>query len=188
MPSIVVAAFCVNVAWAQSQSSINPASVYQQDGVTFASPNQAGWALLKSDKLETVFEKRDEGIVSKAMLKTLKTGIFGTDKERLTRFEALKKEELSNLNLDSVHFNYVPFKRLMCLQYDGIFKLKAGAVPTFEYFNVRGYVCPHPTVKDSAVEMEFSNYANNRGLTEDLSFLTDEFFQRVVFLKAADKN
>jgi len=31
MPSIVVAAFCVNVAWAQSQSSINPASVYQRD-------------------------------------------------------------------------------------------------------------------------------------------------------------
>jgi len=70
----------------------------------------------------------------------------------------------------------------------GIFKLKAGAVPTFEYFNVRGYLCPHPTVKDSAVEMEFSNYANNRGLTEDLSFLSDEFFQRVVFSKAADKN
>jgi len=180
---IVSAMFCVNIALAQRQTSINPASVYQLDGITFASPNQSGWVLLKSDKLETVFEKRDKDAASRASVKTIKTKTFATDKERLIGFEALKKEELSNLNRDSIHFNYVRLKSLMCLQYDGIFKLDAAAMPNFEYFNLKGYLCPRPNAKDSSIEMEFSTYSKTRGMTEDLNSLSDEFFEKITIPK-----
>src|SRR5262245_13289971 len=109
----VSAMFCVNIALAQSQQSqppITPATEYRQDGVTFASPKQPGWELLKSDKLETVFEKHDKDGISRACVKTIKTKAFETDKERLNGFEALKKEELSKLNRDSIHFYFAKFK------------------------------------------------------------------------------
>ncbi len=112
------------------------------------------------------------------------TKTFETDKERVNSFEALKQEDLSSLNRDSLHFNYVRFKGSMCLQYDGIFKLDGTSAPKFEYFNLKGYLCPHPSAKDSAVEMEFSNYSKTRGFTEDLNSLNDEFFERIAFSKA----
>jgi len=186
--TIVIAAFFANVAVAQTQSSIDPASAYHQNGTTFTSPNESGWVLLKAEELETVFERRDKDSVSNASVRTIKTGSFRTDNERLARFEALKKEDLSKLIRDSIHFNYVRFKRLSCLQYDGIFKPQAPTMPKFEYFNLRGYLCPLPTDPDSAVQMEFSIYSNKRGLTGDLFSLTDEFFQKVEFPKPAVKN
>ena len=184
---LVIAMFCVNIAFAQKQTSIKPASVYKQDGITFASPNQSGWTLLKSDKLETVFEKQDKDAVSNASVKTIKTETFETDKDRLTNFEALKKEELSKMIRDSVHFNYVRFKGLMCLQYDGVFKFDETTTPKFEYFNFKGYLCPSSNAKDSAIQMEFANYSNTRGLTEDLNSLNYEFFEKITFSKAAVK-
>ena len=184
---LVIAMFCVNVAFAQKQTLIKPASVYKQDGITFASPNQSGWTLSKSDKLETVFEKRDKDAVSSASVKTIKTKTFETDKERLNSFEALKKEDLSSLNRDSLHFNYVRFKGSMCLQYDGIFKLDGTAAPKLEYFHIRGYLCPHPKSTDSAIQIETSNYSNTRDFTEDFISISDEFFEKAAFSKAIVK-
>ena len=184
---LVIAMFCVNALFAQKQTSIKPASVYKQDGITFASPNQPGWTLSKSDKLETVFEKRDKDAVSSASVKTIKTESFETDKERLTGFETLKKEELSSLNRDSIHFNYGRFKDSMCLQYDGIFKLEETPAPKLEDFHIKGYLCPHPTIKDSAIQIEFSNYSNIRDFTEDFISISNEFFEKAAFSKAAVK-
>jgi hypothetical protein len=174
---------CVNIALTQSKRSIKPASVYQRDGITFASPNQSGWVLSKSNNLETVFEKRDKDATSRASVKIIKTKIFETDTERLIGFETLKKEELSKLNRDSIHFNYVRFKGLMCLQYDGIFRLDAAAAANFKYCNLKGYLCPRANAKDSAIEMEFSVSSTTRGMTEDLNSLSDEFFERTTIPK-----
>jgi hypothetical protein len=179
--------FGVNNALAQKQTSIKPASVYQQDGITFASPNQSGWTLLKSDKVETVFEKRDKDAISNASVKTVKTETFETDKDRLNRFEALKKEDLSSLKRDSLHFNYVRFKGLMCLQYDGIFPLDATLTPKLKYFHLRGYLCPNPKASDSAIQIETSNYSNTRDFAEDFNSISDEFFEKVAFSKAVVK-
>ena len=129
----LVAFFCVSTALAQKQTAIKPASVYKQDGITFASPNQLGWLLLKSDKLETIFEKRDKDEVSNASVKTIKIKIFETDKERLTNFEAMKKEELSKLKQDHLHFNYIKFKGAACLLYDGIFPIEKTSLSNFAY-------------------------------------------------------
>ena len=183
----VIAMFCVNVAFAQKQTSIKPASVYKQDGITFASPNQPGWTLSKSDKSETVFEKRDKDAVSSLSVKTIKTEIFETDKDRLTGFETLKQKELSSLKQDSLHFNYATFNDLMCLHYDGIFKLEETPAPKLADFHIQGYLCPHPTIKDSAIQIESSNYSNIRDFTEDFKSVSNEFFEKAAFSKAAVK-
>lgn len=185
--TIVIAIFYVSAALAPRQASISPATVYQQDGITFASPNQPGWVPLKSDKLETVFEKRDEDAASTASVKTIKTKTFETDKDRLTGFEALKKEDFRNFKLDSVHFYFVRFKDSQCLQYDGIFTLDETSAPKFKYLNLQGYLCPHPKVKDSAVQIEFSNRSRARGFTEDLISLSKEFFENF-YLQKLQKN
>ena len=142
---ILTALFCVAAVSAQEQSSIKPASSYSQAGVTFASPNQAEWTLLKSDKSQTVFEKRAKDEISNANVKTIKTKTFETEKDLLIGLETLKQDELSKLKMDSVHFNNTRFKGLPCVQYDGVFKLDGGASsPKFEYFNFKGYLCSHP--------------------------------------------
>ncbi len=184
---ILAAIFCVSAALAQKQTPINPASVYTQDGITFASPNQSGWLLLKSDKLETIFEKRDKDALSNASVKIIQTKTFETDEERLKSFEAMKKEDLSNLERDSLHFNYVRFKGSMCLEYDGIFKLDGASELKFKYFHIKGYLCPRSNAQDSAIQMEFSNYSNTRDFTEVFSSLSDEFFEKIAFPKASIK-
>jgi hypothetical protein len=103
---IAAALFCAAVP-AQAQTSIKPASIYDQDGITVVSPNQSGWALLKTDKSETVFEKRGEGGILNASVKTIRKKTFATDKDRLAAWEALKQEELSKLKHDSIHFDYL---------------------------------------------------------------------------------
>jgi hypothetical protein len=101
---IATTLFCAAVS-AQAQTSIKPASIYHQDGITVVSPNQSGWALLKTEKSETVFEKRGEGGIFNAGVKTFRTKTFETDQDRLAAWEALKQEELSKLKRDSIHFD-----------------------------------------------------------------------------------
>ena len=185
---ILTALFCVAAVSAQEQSSIKPASSYSQAGVTFASPNQSEWTLLKSDKSQTVFEKRAKDEISNANVKTIKTKTFETEKDLLIGLETLKQDELSKLKMDSVHFNNTRFKGLPCVQYDGVFKLDGGASsPKFEYFNFKGYLCSHPETKGLAVQVEFSNYSNSRGFSENIVAVSDEFFEKITFSKAAIK-
>lgn len=180
---ILAVLVCAGAVSAQEPSSIKPASLYHQDGVTVVSPNQSGWALLKTDKSQTAFEKRGESGILNASVKTIRTKTFETDKDRLAGWEALKQEEFSKLKQDHIHFNYTRFKGAMCLRYDGIFPLEKTASNNFAYFNVNGYLCPHPNAKDSAVQMNFSNYSNTRGLTEDLYSLIEEFFEKMTIPK-----
>jgi hypothetical protein len=76
---IAIALFFAAVS-APAQTSIKPASIYDQDGITVVSPNQPGWTLLKADKSETVFEKRAESGILNASVKTIRTKTFETDK------------------------------------------------------------------------------------------------------------
>jgi len=177
---IAAALFCVAVS-ARAQTSIKPASSYEQDGITVVSPNQPGWILLKTGKSETVFEKRAESGILGASVKTIRTKTFETDQERLAGWETLKQEELSKFKQDHIHFNYTKFKGATCLRYDGIYPLEKTSSNNFAYFNVKGYLCPHSSAKDSAVQIEFSNYSNTRGLTEDLYSLSEEFFEKLTF-------
>jgi hypothetical protein len=88
---LTTALLCVAVS-ARAQTSIKPASIYHQNGITVVSPNQPGWRLLKRDKSETVFEKRDESGIFNASVKIIRTKTFETEKDRLTGWEALKQE------------------------------------------------------------------------------------------------
>jgi hypothetical protein len=175
---------------ARGKSSINPASVYpqgyKQDVITVVSPNQAGWSLLESKGVKTVFEKRAADEILNASVRTFAVEIFETDRDLLISLEEAEKEDLSDFKMDSLHFNYVRFKATPCLQYDGIFFFKEAA-PKFKYFNVRGYFCAHPVNKKLAVRMEFSNHSNSRGFSENLFSLSDEFFEKTAFPKAAVK-
>jgi len=185
---ILFAVLGVGGVSAQEKSSINPASVYNLDAVTVVSPNQAGWALLQSNKSETVFEKRAKDEILTANVKTLKTKIFDNAQDLLMSLEAMKKEELERqYKQDSLHFNYVRFKATRCLQYDGVFNFKEATTPKFEYFNFRGYLCRHPENKDLVIQIEFSNHSNLRAFSESLLSLSDEFFEKTAFSKAALK-
>ncbi len=174
-----------NAVLEQEQSSIPPASRYHQVAVTVVSPNQPGWVLLQSNKSETVFEKRVEDEIVIANVKTIKTKIFDNDKDLMISLETLKKEELSKLKTDSIHFNYVRFKGSRCVQYDGIFKVDGASAPKFKYFNLKGYLCRHPESKDLAVQIEFSNHSNLRGFSENFVSLREEFFEKIVFSTVA---
>ncbi|MGZ5437104.1 MAG: hypothetical protein ACXWID_17145 [Pyrinomonadaceae bacterium] len=175
-----------NALLAQEQASINPASIYHLGGVTVVTPNQPGWVLLQSSKSLIAFQKRVEGEVLNASLKTIRTKTFANDEDLLVSLEALKVEELSKLKKDSVHFNYVRFKASPCVQYDGIFTGDTSA-PNFKYFNFKGYLCPHPESKDLVVQIEFSNHSNRRAFSANLSDLSNEFFEKMTFSKVAGK-
>ena len=181
---VLVTVACANAVLAQEQASINPASLYHLDGVTFVSPNQPGWVLSQSGKSLITLQKRVEDQSLNASVKTIKTKVFDTENELLTSLEALKVEELSKLKKDSVHFNYLKFKASTCVQYDGIFTGDASA-PNFKYFNFKGYMCRHPESKGLVVQIEFSNYSNRRGFSEELVDLSNEFFEKMAFSKVA---
>lgn len=181
---VLVTVACANAVVAQEQASINPASIYQLGGVTFVSPNQPGWVLLQSGKSLTTFQKRVEGQVLNASVKTIRTKVFDNDNDLLTSLEALKVEELSKLKRDSVHFNYVSFKASPCVQYDGIFTGDASA-PDLKYFNFKGYMCRHPEGKGLVVQIEFSDHSNRRAFSENMSDLSNEFFEKMAFSKVA---
>ena len=179
---IATALFCVAVS-ARAQTSIKPASIYDQDGITVVSPNQPGWILIKTDKSEMVFEKRDESGIFNASVKIIRTKTFETEKDRLTGWEALKQVEFSKLKQDHLHFNYTRFKGAVCLRYDAIFPIEKTSSNKFAHLNVKGYVLPLSNAKDSAAQLEFSNYSNTRGMTEDLYSLSEEFFEKLTFPK-----
>src|SRR5687767_5891856 len=173
---------CANALLAQEPPSINPASSYQLGGVTVMTPSQPGWVLLQSNKSLIAFQKRGEGEVLNARVKTIQTKVFANDEDLLASLEALKVEELSKLKRDSVHFNYVRFKASPCVQYDGIFTGDSSA-PRFKYLNFKGYLCRHPESKDLVVQIEFSNHSNRRALSANLVDLSDEFFEKMTFSK-----
>ena len=181
---VLTTVVCANALLAQEPPSINPASIYHLGGVTVVTPNQPGWVLLQSRQSLIAFQKRVEGEVLNASVKTIRTKIFANDEELLATLEALKVEELSKLKRDSVHFNYVRFKASPCVQYDGIFTGDATA-PNLKYFNFVGYLCRHPESKDLVVQIEFSNHSNRRAFSTNLSDLSNEFFEKMTFSKVA---
>jgi hypothetical protein len=181
---VLVTVACANAVLAQKQASINPGSIHHLDGVTVVSPNQPGWVLLQSNKSLIGFQKRGEGEVLNASVKIIRTKVFDNDNDLLTSLEALKVEELSKLKKVSVHFNYVRFKASPCVQYDGIFTGDTSA-PNFEYFNFKGYLCRHPESKNLVVQIELSNHSNQRGFSENLLDVSNEFFEKMAFPKVA---
>jgi hypothetical protein len=181
--SVIAISLLIAVATLQPQTSIKPASIYSQDGITILSPNQSGWTLLKKDESETALEKRGEVGILKANVRSIRTKTFETNIQWLNAMETLKQEELSKLKRDSIHFNYTRFKGIQCLQYDGIFQLEKASSDNFTYLNLEGYVCPHPNAKDAAIQIEFSNYSNTRWFTDDLVSLKEEFFEKTTFSK-----
>jgi hypothetical protein len=183
---VLVTLACANAVLAQEQASINPASIYHLGAVTVVSPNEPGWVLIQSRESLIAFQKRVEGEVLNASVKTIKTKVFDSDKELLTSLEALKVEELSKLKRDSVHFNYVMFKASPCVQYDGIFT-GDGSASNFKYLNFKGYLCRYPERKGLVVQIEFSNHSNLRGFLENFVSLSNEFFEKTAFSKVASK-
>ena len=181
---VLVTVACANAVLAQEQASINPASIYHLDGVTVVSPNQPGWVLLQSNKSFISFQKRGEGEVLNASVKTIRTKVFDNDNDLLNSLEALKVEELSKLKKVSVHFNYVRFKASPCVQYDGIFTGDTSA-PNFEYLTFKGYLCRYPESKGLVVQIELSNHSNLRGFSENRIDLSNQFFERIAFSKVA---
>lgn len=166
----------------EAQASINPASIYRLGEVTVVSPNEPGWVLLQSNKSLIGFQKRGEGGVLNATVKTIRTKVFDNEKDLLTSLEALKVDELSKLKKDSVHFNYVSFKGSPCVQYDGIFTGDTSA-PNFKYFNFKGYLCRHSENKGLVIQIELSSNSNLRGFSENLDDLSKEFFEKMAFSK-----
>jgi hypothetical protein len=177
---------CANALFAQEPPSIKPASIYHLGGVTVVTPNQPGWVLQRSNKSLIAFQKRVDGEVLNASVKTTRTKVFANDEDLLASLEALKVEELSKLKRDSVHFNYVRFKASPCVQYDGIFTGDASA-PDLKYFNFKGYLCRLPKSKDLVVQIEFSNHSNRRAFSANVVDLSDEFFETMTFSKVAGK-
>lgn len=181
---VLVTVACANAVLAQEQASINPASIYHLGGMIVVSPNQPGWVLLQSNKSSLGFQKRSEGEVLNASVKTIRTKVFDNDNDLLTGMEALKVEELSKLKKVSVHFNHVRFKASPCLQYDGIFTGDTSA-PNFEYLSFKGYLCPYPKSKGLVVQIELSSNSKLRGFSENLIDLSNEFFEKIAFSKVA---
>lgn len=182
---LITVAFA-NALFAQEPPSIKPASIYHLAGVTVVTPNQPGWVLLQSTNSLLAFQKRVEGEVLNASVKTIRTKAFANDEDLLASLEALKVEELGKLKRDSVHFNYLRFKASPCVQYDGIFTGDASA-PDMKYFNFRGYLCRHPKAKGLVVQIEFSNHSNRRAFSQNLFDLSDEFFEQMAFSKVDGK-
>jgi hypothetical protein len=110
-----------------------------------------------------------------------------TDVSRFLLSKRKASQPLVQLQQDHLHFDYMKFKGAACLRYDGIFPIEKTPSSNFAYFILKGYLCPNANAKDSAIQMEFSNYSNTRGLTEDLHSLSDEFFEKITFYKAAVK-
>lgn len=167
----------------QAQTAIKPARTYHQGEITVVSPNQPGWTVVKTGKSETVFEKRDQGGILNASVRIVPTKAFATEKDRLAGWEDLKSEELSKFKQDHLHFNYTKFKGAMCLLYDAIFPLEQTSSNKYAQYNVRGYLLPLSNTRDSAVQIEFFNYSNTRGFTEDLLSVVEEFFDKVTIPK-----
>ena len=163
---------------------IKPGKIYKQTGATVASPNQIQWQIVKADKLETVFLKTTAEGKLNAFARTMKIDVHENVKDLFDSLESLKKSEIRELNMDSLHFNNTEFKETPCLQYDGIFR---NPVPNYEYFNMSGYICRHPDDKNVAVQFEFSNYSNTRGYTAVENKLSKSFFEKIKFAKITSK-
>lgn len=140
-----------------------------------------------SSQSETVFEKRETDGIFTANVKSIKSRLFENDRDLLMSLEKLKQEEFGKLKTDSVHFNNTRFKSSPCMQYDGIFREEGVTSSRFEYFNVRGYICPHPGNANLALQIEFSSLSNSRGFSENSYSLSDEFFANIAFFKPTVK-
>lgn len=167
---------------------IKPGKTYKQSGVKIISPNQPDWQIVKSEDLETSFTKTDSNGKYSAFVKTKTIDLFENVEDLFVNLEKLKQEEISRLVRDSLHYNRTNFKETACLQYDGIFNARSGEVESnYKYFNMSGYLCRHPTTKNTIIQIEFSNYSNLRGFSEPEIKLSREFFEKIEFSKVKNK-
>jgi hypothetical protein len=157
-------------------------SGYKQAGVTVKPPSGSGWKLAKATEDETRFERSSPTEVAVARSRTLEASIFGEGGDLLARMERWKEAELSGggARRDSIHFNRIRFKRLSCLQYDGIFVVDSGMGGS-KHSNVKGYLCPLPDNAQSVVELEVSNRTAQRGFSEEFAAISDDFFDSATF-------
>ena len=187
VPAIFLILVCI--FFVSAQSAIEPGEHFKLNGVRLASPDQNGWHISKSDKLEIIFDFSGDGKTSRAFAKVGPSNALTGSGKFFEEFEVLKTSELENLeNLkrDSLHFNKTSFNEVVCMQYDSSLKNLAAAPRTFEYYNVYGYSCPHPLAKDRFVQLEFSNRSNTKGFSEADIKLFKRYFDSIRFTKVQD--
>lgn len=183
-PTIFIILACLSPAAAQKP--VAPSKRFNLSGVTLASPDQKGWHVAKSDKQELIFEFSRGGNTSRAFAKIGPSHASNSLEKFFKEFETLKTLEIENtenLKRDSLHFNRISFNEVSCVQYDSSVKNLAATAQTFEYYNIYGYACPHPTSKDRVVLLEFSTYSNTKGFSEDDIKLYRRFFDSAKFTK-----
>lgn len=172
--------FSADVLGQAGPSGIKAGKRYKQLGAKLISPNEPNWRIVKAEAMETAFEKETANKKFKAFVKTAKIPIYETDKELFMSLEKLKIAEVDETNRDSIHYNYAEYKNAKCVQYDGIFNAPNTG---YKYMNMNGYICRHPDDPSTMIQLEFSNFSNDRGYLGSEFSLSKSFFEGVQFVK-----
>jgi hypothetical protein len=167
----------------RGESRVATERAYALAGVAINAPRGAGWALMKPDQTQVVFDRQDIRAATSISVRSFAIGSFVDDKAFLVSAEARQQQETSNLQMMSIHFNHIRFKDASCLQYDGVFRDSLSSSPDREFLTTMGYVCRHPVNARRAVHMELSQRSASRALAEDARSAGQALFESAQFTR-----
>lgn len=151
------------------------------EGLIAEVPPGSEWHRAESTSQQAAFERTADGQRTTLTYSTTPIAPLPDDEAFLRFAEARKKEELSKLEMVSVHYNWVQKKDVPCVNYDGIFQDKAAQNLSFLTF--RGEICRHPDSAGRMIQAELAQRSNTQDAAYkiDLLGLAEQVFSTVQF-------
>ena len=151
-------------------------------GVSFASPNEEGWAIYQSpDSNEVSFSRllpdQDTNVF---LVKVIRLDTDLSDSEFISNLQATLDKRGPTPRYEIVAKNYIPqyFKQATCLKYDVVIadhQVNKDIV-------TMGYGCRHPQEPRLIVVFEVTQRSQSQALSPHLVALSENFFNRIDFV------
>lgn len=147
----------------RADEALAPGTPFRTEAATLASPRAPGWQLDAQDDARVAFLLPEETRHTTATVRTVALPPAADGEAFFARAERYKTADLATHVTRSVHFNATQYRGGDCLRFDGLFQPPAREGDDGTRITLLGFLCPHPTNPDKAVEAVFRQEATTFG-------------------------
>lgn len=137
---------------------------------------------LKNDS-SIIFQKSSSTSSTEISIRTFEERAF-VDADEFTRFaENYLENQMKSLEMKSLHFNTIGFKKTTCLKFDGTFRDSTNIGSNKEYISHEGYLCIIPDNKSRVAEIKVVHYSTERLMPNDVIYAFQSMTESMKFTK-----
>ncbi len=160
----------------QKKIAINSSDyVHELEGVKLKPPLDSSYKIETRNNEKIEFKKSS----TKITVQIEQSPTFKNAEDFFAFGEQYVNDKMKSLEMKSIHFSGVTFKRTTCLKIDGTFRDSLSKDKTKEYLSYDGYLCSLPNSKFAEIRIDYHSY--EKGIPNKIISEFNSFIENIKF-------